>query len=111
MYFRKSRPRTTCLYSAAVDLTAQGVSRFPEDFGVGQVGGGYALVRHAGFSPLFFGGQAPCHSGRYMYDGDCCILTELRQRLTLYAHSCHRQWWVDMIADPCLVGSSATAER
>ena len=46
------------LVLGGVDLTAQGVGRFPEDFGVGQVGGGYAIVRHSGISPLFFGGQA-----------------------------------------------------
>ena len=36
----------------SVDLTAQRVGRLPEDFRVGQVGGGQVIVRHAGFSPL-----------------------------------------------------------
>ena len=54
----------------SVDLTAQGVGRLPEDFGGGQVGGGYVIVRHAGFSPLLFGCQTPGHRGRYMYHGD-----------------------------------------
>ena len=39
------------LVLGSVDLTAQGVGRLPEDFGVGQVGGGCVIVRHAGFSP------------------------------------------------------------
>ena len=53
------------LVLGSVDLTAQGVGRLPEDFGGGQVGGGYVTVRHAGFSPLLFGRHTPGHSGRY----------------------------------------------
>ena len=40
------------LVLGSIDLTAQGVGRLPEDFGVVQVGGGYVMVRHASFNPL-----------------------------------------------------------
>ena len=63
MYFRKRQAEDDVLVLGSVDLTAKGVGRLPEDFGVGQIGGGYVIVRHAGFSPLFFEGQAPGHSG------------------------------------------------
>ena len=54
MYFRKSRAEDDVLVLGSVDLTAQGVGRFPEDFDVGQVGGSYVMFRHTGFSsPLF----------------------------------------------------------
>ena len=67
------------LVLGSVDLTAQGVGQFPEDFGVCQVGGGCVIVRHAGFSPLLFGCQTPGHSGRYMCHGDIAITHELKQ--------------------------------
>ena len=111
MYFREEQAEDDVLVLGSVDLTAQGVGRLPEDFSVVQVGGGYVIVGHAGFSPLLFGGQAPGHSGRYMYHGNCSILTELRHRHTPFAHSCHSQWWLELIADPCLVGSSPPADR
>ena len=63
------------LVLGSVDLTAQGVGRLPENFGVGQVGG-YVIVRHAGFSPPLFGCQTPGPRGRYMYHGDCCTSTK-----------------------------------
>ena len=93
------------LVLGGVDLTAQGVGRFPEDFGVGQVGGGYAIVRHSGISPLFFGGQAPCHGGRCMYHGDCCILTKLRQNRLGVDPATTRQ---SQPASPCSCATCAT---
>ena len=59
MYLRKSRPRTTCLYSAASNLTAQGVGRLPENLGVVQVVAGCAIARHARTSPLLFESRPP----------------------------------------------------
>ena len=64
------------LVLSSVDLTAQGVGRFPEDFGVVQIGGGYVIVCHAGFSPLLFECQTSGDSRLWPYHGDCCILTK-----------------------------------
>lgn len=53
------------LVLGSVDLTAQGVSRFPEDFGVGQVGSGCFIVRHAGLRPILYEFQNPGDSRQY----------------------------------------------
>ena len=92
------------LVLGSVDLTAQGVGRFPEDFGVGQVGGGCVIVRHAGFSPLLFGCQTPGHSGRYMCHGDIAITHESKQFYATPAHAFRIEMYRDgnhLRVEPC----------
>ena len=69
---QKKQTEDNMLVLGSIDLPTQRVGGLPENLGVGQITGGYVIIRHASFRSLSFGCQTLGRIGRYNLPWDWC---------------------------------------